>query len=173
MKKHIAGLEKTQLEKSWAEHEATNKLTPTEFALWKRMGHLFKPVAYHHKIFIAWTMQGDTPQVKEVFTVQSVDCSFQAGMWITVYAKVANTHFTLDYTPRLLPGVDIFGWLPHFNEARYVSRDWSDMSQPMALRMNLCLRMMVTPERLQENRDYIQEVHVFREMFPQYSETKF
>jgi len=168
--------DKAKLEKTWANYAARHNLRDAERALWNSFQYTLRPYVYYDKILIAWTVVKGEPQVKDVFTVVSIETSFQDGIWLHMRSKV-NSHAAdhlMTHTPRMLPGLNIFGWVPFFNELRFTSARWEDPTLPKNLRLAVCFKMRNAPGKLlTENEEYISELHVFRDRFPQYASTRF
>lgn len=170
-------IDRRALEKQWANHEA-QKLGHVDRALWQAARYTIRPYVYFNKVLIAWTVVKGEPQIKEVFKVTGVDMSFQGGVALRMYANVAKREITLTHSPRrILPNLDILAWVPFFNEIRFASADWGDLSSKKNLRLHVCLKMRENGDdmrvELVEGQDYLSELHVFREMFPQYRHTRF
>lgn len=170
------GLDKVQLEREWANAEARLKLSKEDRNKWAEMGYTIRPFVYFDKILVAWTVVKGEPQVKDIFTVTSLDASFQGGVWVKAKGKVSGHEALFTHTPqRLAPGLDIFAWVPYFNEMRFASQDWNNLSLPRHMRLSMCFKMEGNPLdiRLREGAHYLSELHVFRSEFPQYANTKF
>lgn len=168
--------DKATLERDWANAEARLKLNKLDKASWSAMGHTIRPHVYYDKILVVWQYAKGQPQVKDIFTTVAVDGSFQDGLWVMLRSKITGHESVVTHTPqRLTPDLEIFAWVPFFNEVRFVSQDWNNVNLPRNLRMGLCLKMREDPRkvRLREGVDYLSELHVFRETFPQYSDTRF
>lgn len=171
----ITGQDKATLEKEWANAEA-RRLGKDDRASWQRLGHTVRPYVYFDKILIVWTLKKGEPQVLDIFTINGVDVDFTSGVWVNGTGKVSGHNITItQYPQRLAPGLDIFAWLPYFNEMRYVSQDWDKPGMARALRLSACFKMTEDPRkgRLRESVHYLSELHVFREQFPQYADTRF
>lgn len=171
----ITGQDKATLEKEWANAEA-RKLGKDDKAAWQRLGHTVRPFVYFDKILVVWTLKKGEPQVLDIFTVNGVDVDFTSGVTINASGKVSGHDITItQYPQRLAPGINVFTWLPYFNEIRYSSQNWDNPSLPRALRLSACFKMTEDPrrERLREGIHYLSELHVFREQFPQYADTRF
>ena len=169
-------IDKSALEREWAEDEARLKLEPEDRETWNRLGFVIRPFVYFDKILIAWSYQDGLPVIKDIFTVLYMDGSFQGGLWVRIKSKTTGVESVLRHQPqRLAPGLDIFAWLPFFNEVRFVSANWNNPTLSRAARLSACFRMVGDPRReaLLSGRDYLSELHVFREQFPQYSQTRF
>lgn len=170
------GQEKAVLEKEWANAEARLKLGQDDKSVWSALRHTIRTFAYYDKIFVVWALIKGEPVIRDVFTVQSVDATFQGGLWIKASGKISGHEAVITQTPqRLAPGLDIFAWVPYFNELRYASGDWSNYNLPRHLRSSVCLKMRHDPEDrfLGEGVVCITEMHLFRQRFPQYSQTRF
>lgn len=171
----ITGQDKASFEKAWANAEA-RKLGKDDRAAWQRLGHTVRPFVYFDKILIVWTLKKGEPQVLDILAINGVDVDFQNGIWVNGTGKVSDHSFAITQRPqRIAPGIDIFAWLPYFNEVRYSSQDWDNPSLPRALRLSACFKMAEDPRtgRLREGAHYLSELHVFREQFPQYADTRF
>lgn len=171
-----SGLDKGTLEKEWANAEARLKLGKDDRAAWNKLTYTVRPYVYFDKILIVWTFEKDQPQVKDIFTVTSLDASFQDGLWVRAKSKVTGYEALLTHTPRrLAPGLDVFAWLPFFNELRFQSADWNNPAAPRNLRLAVCFKMQEHPQatRLHEGVRYLSELHTFREQFPQFRDTRF
>lgn len=174
--RNTGGIDKATYEKEWASTEARSRLNPADKAKWAEMGHTIRPFAWWNKIFIVWTLVKGSPQVKDILNVVSMDASFTDGVWIKLKSSVTgNETIITQYPQRLAPGLDVFAWVPYFNELRFASAEWSNPSLPRSLRLSVCFKTIADPVqmRLKEGIDYIQELHTFREQFPAYRDTRF
>lgn len=169
------GIDKNSLEKQWAGREARLKLSPDDRALWNSSQCTIRPFVYFDKIMIAWSVEKGQPQVKEVFKVNALDVSFQDGIWLRMHAEIANRDIVINHTPRrLLPDLKVFGWVPFFNELRFVSADWADVDARKNLRLTACFKTVQSDGApLREGAHYISALHAFREQWPQYADTRF
>lgn len=171
----MTGQDKAMLEKEWIAAEARLKLSPADKAKWAGLGCTIRPYVYYDKLLVAWHLVKGQPQVKDIFQAVSVDANFQGGLWVCLRSKVTNEEITLTHTPqRLSADLDIYGWMPFFNEVRYASADWNNLKLPRNMRLTACFKMVDNPDvRAREGQDYLSELHIFRERFPQYSDTRF
>lgn len=169
------GIDKAGYEKVWANHAARLHLSEADKTLWHASRYTMRPFVYFDKILIAWTVLKGVPQIKDILHVTSLDASFQDGIWLRVQSKVhKGPEHMVTHVPRRLPGLEIFAWLPYFNELRYASAQWEDPSLPKNLRLAVCFKMRSKPDfPLVEGEDYLSELHTFREQFPQYAHTRF
>ena len=169
------GIDKATYEKEWANTEARARLNDTDKAKWAEMGHTIRPFAWWNKIFIVWTYVKGQPQIKEIFNTVSMDASFTDGVWVKLKSTITDRETIItQYPTRLAPGLDLFAWVPYFNELRFASAEWSNPSLPRSLRMSVCFKSKFDPDKTsREGIDFISELHVFRERFPQYRETRF
>lgn len=170
------GLDKPTLEKDWANEIARLKLSRDDRAVWMRLGHTIRPYVYFDKILLVWTYDRGVAQILDVFTVTTVDASFQGGLWIRALSKTTNNETIITHEPRrLAPGLDVFAWVPFFNEVRYVSADWNNPAAPRNLRVSCCLKMIEDPlqGKLRDNQHYLSELHTFRAQHPQFRSTRF
>lgn len=171
------GLDKATLEKEWANTEARLKLGKADKAKWGELSYTVRPYVYFDKILIVWTVVKGQPQVKDIFTVTSIDASFQGGLWVKAKSKVTGFESVINHEPRrLATGLDVFAWLPFFNEVRYANPvDWNNPTAPRNLRLSACFKMTQSPDTrlLREGVHYLSELHVFRDRFPQYADTRF
>lgn len=168
------GFDRAAYEKEWANAEARLKLSSDDKAFWDTCKYTVRPFVYFDKILIVWSALKGQPQIKDILAVTSVDGSFQDGLWVRMRSKVTQQEFVVNHTPRKLPGLDIFAWVPFFNELRYVSASWDDPMAPRNLRLSVCFKMRHKPDdMLVENEVYLSELHVFRDRFPQYANTRF
>jgi hypothetical protein len=172
-------LDRPTLEKQWANQEALMKLSKEDRALWSTSRYTFRPFVYFDKIMVVWTVIKGQPQIKEVLKVVGIEASFQDGIWLRMQAEVAKREIMINHSPRrILPGLDVIAWVPYFNELRFVGPDWDDPSTKRNLRLHACFKMRtrgdVDPGSvIAEGHDFISELHVFREQFPQYASTRF
>lgn len=178
MGKHISGIDRPDLEKQWANYEARTKLSAEDKALWDSSAHTIRPYVYYDKVLIAWTVIQGQPQIKEVFKATGLDVSFQDGIWMHLDATIAARRVTVNHTPRrMLPDLDIIAWVPYFNEARFGSSDWNDLAAKKNLRLCGCFKMRSSGDDLRvplvEGQHYLSELHVFRDLWPQYRSTYF
>jgi hypothetical protein len=177
MGNEVGGIDKADragYEKAWANQSARRTLNDEDKNLWAVARYTVRPYVYFDKILIAWSIVKGSPQVKDVLTVTALDASFQDGVWIKVRSKVSQRESLLTHAPRKLEGLSIFAWVPFFNELRFASSDWSDPAATKNLRLSACFKMQQRPDDvLQEGVDYLSELHVFREKFPQYANTRF
>lgn len=167
--------DKATFEKEWAAAEARLKLGAEDKAKWMALGYTIRPYVYYDKILVAWTLVKGQPQIKDIFQAIAVDATFQGGLWVRLKSKVTDTEVILTHTPqRLTKDLDIFGWLPYFNEVRFASADWNNHTLPRSMRLNACFKMGANPApRPKENSHFLSELHAFREQFPQYRDTRF
>jgi hypothetical protein len=169
------GINKAAYEKNWANHAARLNLDDEGKSLWNSSKYTVRPHVYFDKIMIAWMMVKGSPQVKEVFHVTGADLSLQDGVWVKMQPQIAKglAHL-VTHVPRQLPGLKVFAWVPYFIELRYASIDWDNPNAPKALRLPVCFKMQEMPAHPHmESLDYLTELHVFRDMFPQYANTRF
>jgi hypothetical protein len=171
------GIDKTALEKQWANQEARSKLSKQDRTLWDAARHTVRPYVYFDKVLIVWTAVQGQPVIKEILKVSGLETSFQDGIWLRMHAEIAGRDITINHCPRrLLPNLDIFGWVPFFNEMRYASADWDDPGAKRNLRLHTCFKMRSDSRDIRdvvEGHDYISELHVFRAIWPQYASTRF
>lgn len=172
------GIDRPALEKQWANQEARLKLGKEDKALWDAARYTVRPYVYYNKVLIVWAVIKGQPQIKEIFKVVGIDSNFQDGIWLRLYAEVAKREVLVTHSPRkLLPNINVFAWVPFFNELRFVSADWEDHNARRNLRLHACFKMHNSGDErnaaLAEGRDYLSELHVFREQWPQYSDTRF
>lgn len=169
------GIDKPALEREWIGDEA-RKLGKDAKARWMSLAYTVRPYIYFDKILIVWAYVNGQPQVKDIFTITSVDGSFQGGLWAHAKSKVTGDEIVITHQPRRLAAdLDVFAWLPFFNELRYVSADWNNPVAPRNLRLSACFKMAEDPRntRLKNDQHYLSELHTFREQFPQYRTTRF
>lgn len=170
-------IDRPALEKQWAANEARLKLGREDKALWDAAHYTVRPYVYYNKVLLVWSIINGRPQVKEVLKVVSIDASFQDGIWLRLRAEIAKKEIQINHTPRrLLPGLDVIGWVPFFNEMRFVGGpDWNDVNARRNLRLHACFKMRSRGDehRPVEGHDYLTELHVFRDQFPQYADTRF
>lgn len=168
-------INKPALERQWATQAARKGLNRDDRALWESSRYTVRPYVYFDKVLIAWTVVKGQPQIKEIFKVIGLDVSFQDGLQVRLYAEVAKTETLITHTPhRLLPNLDVFGWVPYFNEVRYASGNWDDPLSKKNLRLCVCLKMLDRgADRVPEGQHVLSELHVFREQWPQYADTRF
>lgn len=171
----MSEIDKAGYEKSWANHAIRLKQADEEKALWSRSRYTVRPYVYFDKILIAWSVVKGEPQTDDVLTVTGMDASFTDGLWINFQSKLSgHADFVITHVPRLLPGLDIFAWVPFFNELRFASEDWDDPLAPKNLRLSACFKMRSRPdESLIEGHHYLSELHVFREKFPKFRSVRF
>jgi hypothetical protein len=172
-------IDRPALEKQWANQEARAKLSREDRILWDDSRYTVRPFVYYNKVLVVWSVIKGQPQIKEILKVVGIEASFQDGIWLRLYAEVAKREVMINHTPRkLLPSIDVIGWTPFFNELRYVARDWNDNNPRRNLRLHACFKTRgrgdITPDSvLSEGQDFLSELHVFREQFPQYIDTRF
>jgi hypothetical protein len=172
------GIDRPTLEKRWANYEARLKLGREDKQLWDASNCTIRPYVYFNKVLIAWTVIRGQPQIKEIFRVIGIDASFQDGVWLRLEAEIAGREVTISHSPRrLLPNLDVISWVPYFNEVRFASADWEDLDAKKNLRLCACFK---TRERgdgenklILPDHDYLSELHVFREQWPQYADVRF
>ncbi len=169
-----SSIDRNALEKEWANREARLTLSDEDKKLWSSSRYTVRPYVYYDKILIAWHLQNGQPQVKDVLVVTGLDVSFSEGIWVRIKSKITSREVLVRHTPRRLPGLNVFCWVPFFNELRFTSGDWEDVQAKRNLRLSLCFRMPDRPDdNLAEGVDYLSELHVFREKFSQYRDTRF
>lgn len=168
-------LDKSALERAMAGAEARQKLNTKDKQAWDAFRTTVRPFVYFNKILVAWTLSKGQPQILDIFTVTSANISFQDGLWIVLESKVKDEEVIIDHTPRRLSAdLQIFGWMPFFNEMRYHGPDWHDPNSPKNMRLTACFKMVAAPSSaVSEGVHYLSELHVFREQWPQYQATKF
>ena len=167
------GLDKVHYEKEWAAQEARLRLDTESRSKWESAAYTFRTFVYFKKILVAWQKHGTEIVVKNVFTVISMDANFREGIWVRVRDRDNKEH-VITHTPRLLGDVNVFAWVPYFNEVRWHASDWSDPTSPKALRLAACFKTQFSPhEPLHEGQDYLSELHVFRSQFPQFAKVRF
>jgi hypothetical protein len=172
----ITAGQKAALEKQWANNEARLKLSGADKTSWRSLSHTIRPFVYYDKTLIIWSLVKGQPNVKDILAVTNVDGSFNEGLWVHIKSKVTGLTTIIDSTPRrLMPGLEVFAWMPFFNEVRYTGADWNDPAASRNLRLAVCFKMAADPHapRLHEGLHYLSELHVFRETFPQYADTRF
>jgi hypothetical protein len=173
------GIDRPTLEKQWANHEARLKLNKDDKALWDSSRYTVRPYVYYNKVLIAWTVVKGQPQIKEIFKVIGLDVSFQDGVWLRMHAEIAGCDVMLSHAPRrLLPNLEVLAWMPYFNEVRFASADWDDLNAKKNLRLHACFKMRSRGDEpvtglIREQHDFLSELHVFRELWPQYAVTRF
>ena len=168
-----AGLDKPRYEKEWSAQEARLKLSPEDRAAWDSASFTIRPYVYFNKIFIVWEFFGGQAHIKNSFTVISMDASFRDGIWVRVRDQDGNES-VINHTPRLLGRLNVFAWIPYFNEIRYHSNEWNDPTAPKALRLAVCFKTQHNPsEPLREGSTYISELHHFRSQFPGFAKVRF
>ena len=165
--------EKSGYEKEWANNEARLKLSSEDRAIWNCCKCTIRPHVYFDKIFIVWSVKQGVPEILDVLTVESVDATFEMGIWVHAASKLTKAKHVITHTPRRLPGLDVFVWVPFFNEIRFASNDWNDVTAPRSLRVSLCFKTRDNKQRLVEGQHYVTELHVFRDQWPQYASTRF
>lgn len=170
-----SSIDKASYEKKWANHLARLNLNSSDKVIWNQSSWTIRPFVYYDKILVAWTIVRGEPQVKDILAVTSLDASFQDGVWITLQSKILGGPSQLvTHSPRRLNGLDLFVWVPFFNEMRFHGPEWDNPMSPRNLRLTMCIKMQSDPNHIyQDNRDFISELHVFRERFPQYADTRF
>lgn len=174
MGNETSGINKDALEKQWAQQAARQGLSPEDRNIWNELRYTFRPWVYHDKILIAWAYASGEPVIKDIFNVVNLDVSFQDGIWLKLVSKVHKSReVSVTHTPRPLPGLKVFAWVPFFVDARFVSADWDKPEAPRSLRVAACFKMAGRPDILSPGQDHLSELHVFRETFPQYRSTYF
>lgn len=168
-------IDRPALEKTWANQEARLKLSKEDKALWDSARYTVRPFVYYDKVLVVWTILKGQPQIKEVLKVVGIDANFQDGIWLRVHAEVAKREILINHTPRRILDFDVFAWIPFFNEVRFVSPDWENPQARRNMRLHTCFKMRGRGDepRPIEGQDFLSELHVFREQFPQYSDTRF
>jgi len=166
-------IDKDGYEKQWATAAARQNLSQEDRLIWNESRYTIRPYVYHDKILIAWSYANGEPVIKDIFTVQSVEVSFQDGVWLKLVSEVNRRETIITHTPRRLPDLKIFGWVPFFLELRFASADWDNPALARSLRMSACFKMMGKPDVFVANQDFLTELHVFRDMFPKYQHTRF
>lgn len=167
-------IDKDGYEKAWATALARQNLSPEDRTLWNEARFTIRPYVYHDKIFIVWSYKGGQPVIKDVFTVTNVEVSFQDGFWLKMLSKVhKGREVMVSHSPRRLPGLNVFAWVPYFMETRFASADWEDPTLTRTLRIQACFKMAGKPDKFFEEQEHLTELHVFRETFPSYRSTKF
>ncbi len=168
------GIDRSAYEKDWANAEARLKLGGDDRQQWGASKYTVRPFVYFDKILIVWTLLKGQPQIKDIVAVVGIDISFQDGLWVRLKSKVTNNECVVNHTPRRILGLDIFAWMPFFNEMRYAGADWHDPEASRNLRLSCCFKMRHKPdETLIEGSQYLSELHVFRSRWPQYADTRF
>jgi hypothetical protein len=170
-----AAIDKGALERDMASSEVRAKLSARDRSVWEALRWTVRPYVYYDKILIAWAYTKGRPEILDVFTVESIECSFQQGMWARLRSEQLGEQVIVTHTPRRLsPELRIFAWLPFFNEVRFHGPDWHNPNSPKNLRVSMCFKMPMSPkEPLREGVHYISEMHTFREQWPEYSTTRF
>lgn len=167
-------LNKGALEREWASYEARLHLPSQDRADWDTLRFTTRPFAYYDKIFVAWHVHKGEPHVKDILTVVGLDASFREGLWVRLQSEVRKQEFIVSHRPRRLFDLNVFAWIPFFNELRYVSADWNDPAASRNLRLSMCFKMRHKyEEMLEEGVDYLSELHNFRSRWPQYRDTRF
>lgn len=170
----IEKLDKSALEREWVANEARLTLSPEDRIAWDTLRYTMRPFAYYDKIFIVWTLVKGEPQVKDILTVNAIDASFRDGLWVRLESDVTKQEYIVGNRPRRLGNLGVFAWLPFFNEVRFVSADWNNLTAPRNLRLSICFKMRHKfEEMLEERTDYLTELHAFRSRWPQYRDTRF
>lgn len=171
------GIDRPLLEKRWANYEARQTLSAEDRGLWDACQYTVRPYVYFNKVLIAWSVVQGQPQIKEIYRVVGLDVSFQDGIWLRMHAEVARRDVTINHVPRKLPGADVIAWVPYFNEVRFCSPDWDDPDANRNLRLHACFKMRDRADTqgafIQEGRDHLSELHVFRALWPTYKDVRF
>lgn len=177
MGSEIAGgvIDRSGYEKKWANEASRLSLSSDDKSLWSASRYTMRPFVYFDKILIAWDVVKGEPRIKNILNVIGMDASFQDGIWVKLQSKTQpGADILITHTPRRLPGLDVFAWVPYFVEVRFVSADWETPNSNKNLRLSACLKMRERPDSvLRENCDYISELHSFRAQFPKYASTRF
>lgn len=168
------GLDKPALEKEWVGAEVRLKLNDADKATWAGLGWTIRPFVYYDKLLVAWTLVKGLPQIKDIFQAIAIDATFQSGLWLRLKSKITDTEVIVTHTPQRLGGLDIFAWMPYFNEVRFASADWNNLTLTRNMRVTACFKMAEDPSRRpREGKHYLSELHTFRAQFPQYKDTRF
>jgi hypothetical protein len=169
------GIDRSALEKRWANEQARLTMqTEEDKALWAACRYTVRPFVYYNKILLAWRPVKGQPVIQEVLTVTDINVNFQTGTWVHMKGRVSGQEVVITQVPRrILPNLDIVAWMPYFNEMRYSSQDWENPLSTRNLRLSACFKTRDKPDLIVEGQDYLTELHMFRERFPQYSKTSF
>jgi hypothetical protein len=124
------------LERGW-----TRKLTASD-PVFTSLPNVKRDHAYLGRLFVAWHMQGDQPQIDTLFKVDRFGVNAN-GMNMTIATVSANQPDNLlrvSHVPVKVPHLNLYFWIPYFAEVRSVPYDPSDPTSRLTCSLPLLIK---------------------------------
>lgn len=171
----LSEAERIRLEFTWA-NGAVREATPDDADAFQGLRHGSRMFVYPDKLLIAWSLDAglhDGVTIHNVYRVTGIDCDFLEGIRLVLCDQQDQRHL-ISHVPIRLPGLDVFLWMPAFNEVRFTPKDWFKPMRPTQFRVGLNFKQTRSlaggPE---EGCHYFSELVDFRRRFPHLSDLRF
>ena len=135
-------LDKRVYETLWARHMAATTLTQADHKTWLSYRSVDKIYLGSSDRLVVWQrIAGRNQAVKHLRFVGMELC----GGELTYTFSCDKTTFVVDHFPKWFSDLQVFLWIPHFNEMRNQPDDWNHPDEPFHLTFGLSLWQKSNP----------------------------
>lgn len=158
-----------QYEHNWANRAVKDGLPTATKALWHTFRHASRVHAFPHRTYVVWHLVDGLPVVLDTVRIADVSLSLERGVTVLLKLSKELGCQLVSSTPSKLPGLDVFFWVPAFNEVRWCPNDWNDHGSARILRIALNFKQMRSlANGPVEGAHYLNELEDLRKLYPDF-----
>jgi hypothetical protein len=169
----LALADKLRYEHNWASRALKNLGDKDLSEAWHTHRCVKRSNLFLNRVLVAWHVVDGDVKVQHVFKVVGCGLSFTEGPWVVLQDE-AQHRYVIGTVPCRLGGLNVFPWLPRFNDVRFTPTEWDNANSPPMLRIAMVYRQgHDLKDGPVEGVDYLSDLNDFKRQAPKYRDARF
>lgn len=168
----ISEAERVHLEHSWANRAIKDNGSPVDRGLWSNFRYSSRTHTHEKKRYVAWHLVDGKVEILDVLRLECASLSLDYGIGLTLSRRDGTRH-AVTSTPSRPQGLDVFFWVPAFNDVRWLPTTFADAGSERLLRVAMNFKQARGCKPAVEGTHYVEEFAEFMKHHPEHETTNF